>query len=481
MSATAQTATHTPASAHGRVAQTPAVRALRPRVLLITEGTYPYSVGGVSSWCDLLLRNLTEIDWQVMPIIAAHGRPPLYTLPANAREVGVVELWSEDLPPGRLFRRTDPSLTASVPHDLVRGLIAWNGDLDRAAEALLRCRTDPLGVRRSFRSQQGWTSFLQGLRTVLAERIDGAGIPPEVDLVEAASLYQALYWVARTAAVPTPDTDVLHVTAAGWAAIPAVVHKRLHGTPMVLTEHGVYVRESYLAAVRGRDSTGGRFVTTRLARGLARLAYNNADVVSPVTEANAVWAERLGVEPEKILVLRNGMQAIGPPEPPPRSRTVVSIGRVDPLKDVHTMLRVAAEALQRVPDATFLHYGPVTEGEEAYAQSCLALHSQLGLGDRFRFMGRTSDPNAMIRSADVVLMTSISEGLPMSILEAMSEGRPVVTTGVGGVPDVVKGCGIVTPPGDIFALSLGVTTLLRNPDLAWRLGRRGLSTTAPSL
>ena len=49
---------------------------------------------------------------------------------------------------------------------------------------------------------------------------------------------------------------MLHVTAAGWSAIPALVHKALHGTPMVLTEHGVYVRESYLAAVRSGDSPG---------------------------------------------------------------------------------------------------------------------------------------------------------------------------------------------------------------------------------
>jgi polysaccharide biosynthesis protein PelF len=73
----------------------------------------------------------------------------------------------------------------------------------------------------------------------------------------------------------------------------------------------------------------------------------------------------------------------------------------------------------------------------------------------------------------VVLMTSISEGLPMSILEAMSQGRPVVSTGVGGVPDVVKGCGVVTAPGDDHGLALAVVTLLRNPELAWRLGQRG--------
>ena len=88
-------------------------------------------------------------------------------------------------------------------------------------------------------------------------------------------------------------------------------------------------------------------------------------------------------------------------------------------------------------------------------------------------MGRTTDPNGAVRGADVVLMTSISEGLPMSVLEAMSQGRPVVSTCVGGVPDVVKGCGALTAPGDDHALAMAVVMLLRNPELAWRLGQRG--------
>jgi glycosyltransferase involved in cell wall biosynthesis len=59
------------------------------------------------------------------------------------------------------------------------------------------------------------------------------------------------------------------------------------------------------------------------------------------------------------------------------------------------------------------------------------------------------------------------------VLEAMGQGRPIVCTGVGGVPDVVKGCGVVVDPGDTHALAMAVVMLLRNPALAWRLGRRG--------
>lgn len=450
-------------------------RHARRRVLLLTEGTYPYIMGGVSSWCDLLVNSLAEFDWQVMPIVAARRRPPAFGLPRHATEIGPVEVWSEELPRGRSGERGDRRGGADIPSTLVRNLLGWEGSTDAVVAACVWCRRHPGGVRRAFRSARGWIAFLEGLEAVLAERIPEAGTPPALDLVEAATLYQMLYWIARTASVPTPATDVLHVTAAGWAAIPAVVHKALHGTPMVLTEHGVYVREAYLAAARNGDSPGSRFAATRLARGLARTAYVKADVVSPVTDANAHWELGLGLDPDKILVLYNGLEPPSAPTPPPGTQTVVSVGRVDPLKDAHTMLRVAAQTTAHLPAARFLHYGPVPRGEEVYNRSCLALHAKLGLGDRFRFMGPTTDPTGVVRDSDVVLMTSISEGLPMAILEAMGQARPVVSTGVGGVPEVVRGCGMVCAPGDDYELARAVVLLLRNPDLAWRLGRRGHS------
>jgi polysaccharide biosynthesis protein PelF len=445
----------------------------RTRILLTTEGTYPYAMGGVSSWCDVLVGALDEFAWQVLPIIAAHGRPPTFALPPHASAYGPIELWSEAIPRRRPLPPDQRATGIHLPAALVRGLIAWEGDTAALLGALTWCRRHPAGVRWAFRSRRAWGTFTAELADVLDERLPSAGTPPRVDVVEAARLYQSLYWVARAAAVPTPATDVLHVTAAGWAAIPALAHKALHGTPMVLTEHGVYVREAYLSAVRGQDSPGSRFVATRLARGLARAAYGQADVVAPVTDANARWEEGLGIDPAKIRIIPNGVAPPARPVPPPGTGTVVSVGRIDPLKDIHTMLRVAHETLRSAPGATFLHFGPVTDGEEDYGRSCRALHAELGLGDRFLFMGRTSDPERAVRDADVVLMTSISEALPLSILEAMGQGRPVVSTGVGGVPDVVKGCGVITPPGDAHALAMGVVTLLRRPELAWALGRRG--------
>jgi glycosyltransferase involved in cell wall biosynthesis len=435
-------------------------------------------MGGVSSWCDLLVRSLDDLDWHVLPIVAPDRCTPSYTLPPGARLHGPITVWSEAPPPRghvvpQRWRPRRSAGGAELPAVLVRHLLAWEGDPRVVIDAWIRCRRFPGDVRAAFRSPRGWQAFLAALAEVLDERVPEAGTPPALDLLEAATLYQTLHWVARTAAAPTPAVDVLHVTAAGWSAIPALVHRALHGTPLVLTEHGVFVREAYLAAAREDASPGARFAATRLARGLARAAYAGADVVAPVTDANASWERGLGVEPERILPLYNGVRPAAVPEAPPGAASVVTVGRIDALKDFHTTLHVAAEALRHVPQARFRHYGPVAPDAEAYGRSCVALHERLALRDHFRFMGPTDDPRRAMRDADVVLMTSISEGLPMVLLEAMGQGRPVVATGVGGVPEVVRGCGVVCPPGDAHGLAMGVVTLLRHPALAWRLGRRG--------
>lgn len=440
---------------------------------MTTEGTYPFAVGGVSSWCHVVVGGLPEFTWRVLPIHAGGRRPAqLYELAPHATLAGRIDIWSEQLPPRRRTPGVRREARPGLPGELARTLIGWQGDHRALIDALVWCRAHPDALRPTFRSIEAWERFIAELEAIVAERHPEAAPAPALDAVDAATLYQRLYWIARTASAPTPPSDVLHVTAAGWAALPALVDQRLRGTPMLLTEHGVYVREAYLAAARGGASASERFLATRLARGLSLAAYEAADVIAPVTEANAAWEIGLGVDPGKIRVIHNGIPAPLASSDPPGRLKVVSIGRVDPLKDVQTMLHVAVEVGRRVPDAVFEYWGPATPGQEAYARACEQLRQRLELGDRFRFMGGTDDPDAILRDADVVLLTSISEGMPMAILEAMAQGRAVVATGVGGVPDVLHGCGIVVPSGDVDALADGVTTLLRDPGFAARLGRR---------
>jgi glycosyltransferase involved in cell wall biosynthesis len=437
---------------------------------MTTEGTYPYAQGGVSTWCDLLVRGLRDVEWQILPLMTGrmHRR---HQCPDWVQVLPTIEIWSgppRGVQPVAGRRAGDRSL---LPGELASELLGWNGKIDALCDTLIWCRHNPGRVRAVFRARRGWESFVKALETLLAEQPPGAGDVPDLLLANVSTLYHCLYWVAQTAAVPTPATDVLVVTAAGWAAIPAIVHGALHGTPLVLVEHGVYVREAYLGATK--TDPANRFVATRIARGLTRAAYASADIVVPVTEANAEWEEALGVPRERIHPIPNGVEAGRDPQPAPWATRVVSLGRIDPLKDLHTLLRVAAEVTRQIPETEFQHFGTDWPPTDAYGRSCLALHEELRLGSRFQFMGWTPAPKMALRESNLCLMTSISEAFPMSILEAMSEARPVVATGVGGIPHVVKGCGYLAPPGDIHSLATGVVTLLRNPDLAGYLGMRG--------
>ena len=442
----------------------------RTRVLMTTEGTYPYNHGGVSTWCSGLVNGLADVAWQVLPIMAGAARHRAALCPPEVELLPCIEIWSG--PPGGWRLTRPPREGATLPGELAAGLLAWNGDHEALIDSLVWCRRHADRVRSAFRSHSGWESFVAALGSILAERPAGVAAAPEIALADVSMLYHALYWVATTAAAPTPRTDLLLATAAGWSGIPALVHKALHGTPILLVEHGVYVREAYLSATNA--DPGHRFATTRLARGLARAAYASADLINPVQEANSGWELALGVPPQRLRTVSNGMASHAEPTPPPRIGRVVSIGRLDPLKDIHTLLRVAEEVVRLVPEAHFIHYGPYRRPEDTtYGRSCQALFERLELGTRFRFHGFVGDINAAIAEADVIAMTSISEGFPMSILEAMAQARPVVASSVGGIPGVLRGCGYIAPPGDVHGLATGIATLLQNPGLSAALGQRG--------
>ena len=260
------------------------------------------------------------------------------------------------------------------------------------------------------------------------------------------TLYQTLYWIARTAAEPTPATDVLHVTAAGWSAVPALVHKALHGTPMVLTEHGVYVREAYLAAVRGggvarqplrRHAAGPRAGARGLRGRRRRLARHGRE---RVLGGGARASTRTRSTCSTTACSQPGRPDAAARQPGRRLRRAhrPAEGRA------HHAAGRGGDAAPRARTRSSCTTGRSRRARRPTGAPATRCTSSSGSATASASWAARSDPNGVVRDADVVLMTSISEGLPMSILEAMGQGRPVVSTGVGGVPDVVRGCGVVT-------------------------------------
>ncbi|HEU5102196.1 MAG TPA: glycosyltransferase [Roseiflexaceae bacterium] len=146
--------------------------------------------------------------------------------------------------------------------------------------------------------------------------------------------------------------------------------------------------------------------------------------------------------------------------------SVLTVARLDEQKGLDYLLAAAA----LIPDARFFVAGdgPERARLEAYARA-------LGLDDRVAFLGYRSDIPDLLSNCDLFVLPSLFEGLPLSILEAMVAGKPVITSAIGGTDEVVihEQTGLLVPPGEPIALARAIRAILDNPPLGARLAQAG--------
>jgi hypothetical protein len=153
---------------------------------------------------------------------------------------------------------------------------------------------------------------------------------------------------------------------------------------------------------------------------------------------------------------------------------VLIVGHLSEVKGYPTFLRAASLVARKAPDVAYLALGGETIAP-GYRAQLEALARQLGVDSSVHFLGWRSDVADVLRAADVMVLPSLDEGLPMAILEAMACGLPVISTPVGGVPEAVvpEETGLLVPPQDTDALAAAILRLVRESDLARRMGAAG--------
>jgi glycosyltransferase involved in cell wall biosynthesis len=280
---------------------------------------------------------------------------------------------------------------------------------------------------------------------------------------------RALWRVMVIARRYRPDIVHTHLAKAGFVGRIAA---RLAGARAVVhTYHGSVFRGyfGYLesAVYLGIERTLSRIttriiaITPRQKLELTKLRVAPAEKIEEIPFGLDLEPFRNG--PDRLVARRHlGI---------PANRPVVGlVARLVPIKDVPTFLRAMGLLVRDVPDVIIMIVG---DGEDR--SSLEAAARELGIGECCKFLGWRSDMPVIYSALDVLALSSLNEGSPVSLIEGMAARRAVVATAVGGVPDIVRHerDGLLVPARDHHALAAAVRRILLDPALASRLGGEG--------
>lgn len=247
---------------------------------------------------------------------------------------------------------------------------------------------------------------------------------------------------------------------------------RLAGAPViVLTVHGSFFQDRWPGWKKRLLATGERCLAGFTGRIIT---------VSEALRREIATLEK--ISQEKIITIYNGIdpgafrpsQGRGLPGRaamiPAAGRVVGTVARLAPQKGLDNFIEAASRVARLADDAVFLVVGdgPLRGDLEKKAGS-------LGLAGRFIFAGERPDVNSILPCLDVFVLPSLTEGLPLTVLEALAACRPVVASRVGGIPEVITHGvnGLLVDPGDVQGLATAILGLLEDRERADRMGLKG--------
>ncbi|MEY2878575.1 MAG: hypothetical protein RLZZ15_955 [Verrucomicrobiota bacterium] len=433
-------------------------------VCLILEGTYPYVQGGVSSWVHQIVTELPEVTFALFFLGSTREqtKQKRYTPPANV--VSLTEAFLFDrLPPDELVPAPLSAADRARLYGALRAFyLAAEGAPRLAAFFAIVDALDALaagGARVTFgnlmRDAEAWE-----LLTEACERF----FPGEsfVDYFWATRFVHLPVWIALRARGELPAARVYHSVSTGYAGLLGAIAARRTGAPYLITEHGIYTKERiaeisqaawiYDPPSRYFDVGEGigafKQLWINLFVFLGQVSYAGAHRIVSLFEGNTHLQIEFGAEARRLEVIPNGIDpakfdaALGARHARLAAGlgaeiVIGFIGRVVPIKDVKTLIRAARTVVAREPRAVFHLIGPTEEDPEYFAE-CREMVALMGLETKVLFLG-PKNVREILGVLDVCVLTSLSEGLPLIILEAFAAGVPCVATDVGACRELIFG------------------------------------------
>ncbi|MBS6734156.1 MAG: GT4 family glycosyltransferase PelF [Clostridiales bacterium] len=444
------------------------------KVCIVAEGCYPYVVGGVSSWVHSLIQQFPNIEFTLAAIVADRtvSGKFAYKLPDNLTEVREIYLNdSQWLTGGKKHRMAKVTLNEKE-YQAVRGLVL--GEHVDWSVVFRMFQEKDMSIDQLLMGKD----FLNIAREIYELRYNNI-------------VFSDFLWTLRSIYLPLgfalqfrpAEADLYHCVATGYSGVIGSMAKELYGSRLLLSEHGIYTREREEEIIKARWVQGVyKDFWIEQFRKLSLCAYQHADLVTSLFENARSLQIELGCPGEKTAVTPNGISVeayenIPQKEPEDSMIHVGAILRVAPIKDVKTMINAFYYAKKREPALKLWIMGPWEEDEQ-YARECFELVENLQVKDVvFTGQIRTMD---YIGKMDMLILTSISEGQPLTILEAFAARKPMIATNVGNCEGLIYGeaddygpAGIVLPVMNIGRISDAIVELAQDPEKRKKMGENG--------
>ncbi len=444
------------------------------KICIVAEGCYPYVVGGVSGWIHSMINAFPEVEFMVLAIISNREQSGkfLYELPPNVS--GVYEAYLDDVDwqkSSKLRRRT--RLNKEQYRALRSIILNYKTDWDVIFDLFQdkKFSIDDLLMGADFLHIVQECYELRYPQIVFSDF-----------LWTMRSIYLPLFLILNT---PLPQADVYHCVATGYAGVLGGMAKHLYNCGLIISEHGIYTREREEEILKAGWVNGlYKNIWIEQFRKMSRLAYDSADKVTCLYNHAKELQLDLGCPKQKIQITPNGIDVrkfsdiAGKQEGDEAFINIGAVLRVTPIKDVKTMIRAFSFAKTRVPNLKLWIMGPSDEDKE-YAKECYDLVDVLQVQDII-FTGSINVREYLGRM-DFTILTSISEGQPLTILESFAAHRPVIATDVGNCRELIYGgpeddygtAGILTHIMNTAELADAMVQLARSPKLREEMGECG--------
>ena len=444
-------------------------------ITLILEGTYPYVQGGVSSWVHQIIKGLPELTFSLLFLGGSKDNydSMVYELPPNVvhLETHFLMDFTKMIPPQASIGKKKPFEEVSQLLDFFKNP---EFDLENVLETnIITLLGDKEGISREefLFSKKSWDLTRNCYNKFCAD-------PSFIDYFwTVRTMHSPLFYLADIAR-RAPESRVYHSVSTGYAGFLGMLLRQYKNRNYVLTEHGIYTKERKIdlgqaewiketkEPFSGALESGVGYLRTlwiRFFQGIGRLTYNSADPIIALYEGNRQRQINDGANSSKTMVIPNGIDLNRYSKMRTSARRKIPpilglIGRVVPIKDIKTFIRGIRTLCNRIPNAEGWIIGPQNEDKD-YVQECLEIVKNLDLEQQVKFLG-FQKVEYILPKLGLLTLTSISEALPLVILEGFAAGLPALTTDVGSCRELIEG----NSPEDRALGKAGEVVSIANPD-----------------